>query len=227
MTDERNFVGYCRVSTDKQGRSGLGLDAQRNEINSFLKGETWRLLDTYIEVESGKRDDRTELQRALETCKRTGSTLLIAKLDRLSRDVAFIANLMKSGVKFVACNMPFADNLTVHILAAVAEKEREFISERTKSALQAAKARGVKLGRNNLTPEVARRGLCAAQEARQRKADEFATRMRPMITGLRNQGLSLNEIGRQLNTMGILTASGRSGVWTPTGVRNLLRRSTR
>jgi DNA invertase Pin-like site-specific DNA recombinase len=140
------FVAYYRVSTDKQGRSGLGLEAQREAVRSFLNGGNWSLADAVTEVESGKRNDRPELDRALGLCRLYGATLVVAKLDRLARNVAFISKLMESGVDFVAVDFPQANRLTVHILAAVAEHEAAMISQRTRAALAAAKARGVKLG---------------------------------------------------------------------------------
>jgi DNA invertase Pin-like site-specific DNA recombinase len=139
------FVAYYRVSTAEQGKSGLGLEAQRKAVVDYLDGGKWELIAEFVEVESGKRDDRPELAKAIAMCKRAKARLVIAKLDRLSRDVAFIATLMK-GVDFLAVDNPHANKFTVHILAAVAEFERDAISKRTKEALAAAKARGVKLG---------------------------------------------------------------------------------
>src|ERR1700690_2133737 len=115
-----NFVSYLRVSTNRQGKSGLGLDAQREAITNYLNGGNWKLIKEFIEVESGKNNDRVQLRDALEACKRTNATLLIAKLDRLSRNVAFTANLMESGVEFLACDFPTANRLTIHILSAMA-----------------------------------------------------------------------------------------------------------
>src|SRR4051812_34693876 len=140
------WVAYYRVSTQKQGNSGLGLDAQRDAVLGYLNGGDWQLVAEFTEVESGKKNDRPELAKALATCRRIGATLIIAKLDRLARNVAFVSNLMEAGVEFVAVDMPMANKLTVHILAAVAEHEREMISARTKAALAAARARGVRLG---------------------------------------------------------------------------------
>src|SRR5262245_28925756 len=133
------FIAYYRVSTDKQGQSGLGLDAQRAAVMTYLNGGPWKLIAEFTEVETGKRADRPELQKALAACRKHKGKLIIAKLDRLSRNLAFIATLMDSGVEFVATDNPHANRLSVHILAAVAEHEREAISERTKAALQAAK----------------------------------------------------------------------------------------
>src|SRR5271165_4697682 len=141
-----HFVAYYRVSTDRQGASGLGLDAQRQAVGRHLAGKG-DLAAEYTEIESGRRDaNRPQLRAALEECRKRRAVLLIARLDRLARNVAFIANLMNSDVEFVAVDMPQANRLTIHILAAVAEHEREMISQRTKAALAAAKARGIKLG---------------------------------------------------------------------------------
>jgi DNA invertase Pin-like site-specific DNA recombinase len=140
------FVAYYRVSTDKQGRSGLGLEAQREAVQRYLNGGTWTLAAEVTEVESGKWNDRPELDRALGLCRLYGATLVVAKLDRLARNVAFISKLMESGVDFVAADFPQANRLTVHILAAVAEHEAAMISQRTRAALAATRARGIKLG---------------------------------------------------------------------------------
>jgi DNA invertase Pin-like site-specific DNA recombinase len=133
---------YFRVSTDRQGKSGLGLDAQREAVMNYLNGGSWTLAAEYVEIESGKHNERPQLLAALAACKKLRARLVIAKLDRLSRNLAFIAALMDSGVEFVAVDNPHANKLTIHILAAVAQHEREMISQRTKDALQAAKARG-------------------------------------------------------------------------------------
>jgi DNA invertase Pin-like site-specific DNA recombinase len=140
------FVAYYRVSTDRQGRSGLGLEAQQAAVRSYLGTAT--PIAEFTEIETGRRNDRPELDRALALCRKRKARLIIAKLDRLSRNLAFIAALMDSGVEFVAVDNPHATRLTLHILAAVAEHERTMIGERTKAALQAAKARGIRLGRN-------------------------------------------------------------------------------
>src|SRR5579859_1791368 len=144
------FVAYYRVSTEKQGASGLGLEAQREAVMRHLNGGQWELIGTFTEVESGKRNDRPELAAALELCQATGATLVIAKLDRLARNVAFVSNLMETGVEFVAADFPQANRLTVHILAAVAEHEREMISQRTKMALKAAATRRAESGLSKL-----------------------------------------------------------------------------
>src|SRR5262249_4207752 len=144
------FVAYFRVSTDRQGKSGLGLEAQRKSVLDYLDGGRWELVAEFTEVESGKRSDRPELTKAIGVCKRHKAKLVIAKLDRLSRNLAFIATLMESGVEFIAVDNPHANKLTIHILAAVAQHEREMISARTSAALKAAKARGKRLGNPKL-----------------------------------------------------------------------------
>src|SRR4029079_5497769 len=140
------WVAYYRVSTQRQGRSGLGLEAQKNAVAEFLNGGRWKLIAEFTEVETGRNNDRPELQKALAACRMHGATLLIAKLDRLSRHAAFLLKLRDAGLEFVAADLPGANRLTVGILAMVAETEAEAISGRTKAALAAAKRRGVKLG---------------------------------------------------------------------------------
>jgi DNA invertase Pin-like site-specific DNA recombinase len=211
------FVAYFRVSTDRQGRSGLGLEAQRSTVTGYVAGRG-EVLGEFTEVESGRKVDRPQLQAALDMAARLRATLVIARLDRLARNVAFIANLMDSRVDFVACDMPEANRLTLHILAAVAEHEREMISARTKAALAAAKARGTRLG--NPDGQLARKAAAACLIA---KADRFAATVLPMVTGLASQGLGLREIARHLNERGIKTSRGRE--WQATTVRNLLARA--
>jgi DNA invertase Pin-like site-specific DNA recombinase len=142
------FVTYYRVSTQRQGASGLGLDAQREAVRQFLNGGDWDVVGDFVEVESGRKTDeqRPELAKALAECKRQGARLLVAKLDRLARNVHFVSGLMQAGVKFVAVDLPEANDLTIHVMAAFAEHEAKRISQRTKDALTAAKARGVILG---------------------------------------------------------------------------------
>ena len=214
MTD---FVGYFRVSTDRQGRSGLGLEAQREAVTSYIFGRG-EMLTEFTEIESGKKNDRPALADALALCRRQRATLLIARLDRLARSVAFISNLMDSGVDFVAVDMPEANRLTMHILAAVAEYEREAISQRTKVALQAAKARGVKLGNPR-----AGEAVPFAQQAIQASANRFADSLAPLIQKMRDEGMSYAAIAAELDTRSIQTARG--GSWYPATVRNVLQRS--
>jgi DNA invertase Pin-like site-specific DNA recombinase len=221
------FISYLRVSTDKQGKSKLGLEAQRREIEQYTNSNDWTVLHEFVEVESGKNDERTQLRLALEACKRTGSKLLVAKLDRLSRDVAFIANLMKSKAEFVACDFPEANSFSIHILSAMAEYERELISKRTKDALAAARARGKKLGSpQNLTEEAANKGRVVGLEVRQAKADEYAQRIYFIIRGYQDEGMSLNAIARKLMQDRELTPRGKE-TWTPTTVKNVLNRVNR
>lgn len=219
------FVSYIRVSTAKQGASGLGMEAQREAITRYLNGGAWDLLAEFVEVESGRKDDRPELAKALNHCQMTGATLVIAKLDRLSRDLHFISSLQKAGIEFVACDMPTANKFTVHIFAALAEHEREMISQRTKSALAALKARGAKLGNpGNLTKAAAEKGAINASTARTAKADDFAAKIGPMVKAYQAEGMSLNGIAAKLNADRILTARGKAGAWTPTAVKNLIAR---
>lgn len=221
------YVSYLRVSTDRQGKSGLGLEAQRQAIDNYLRGCEGRQLQEFIEVESGKKNDRPKLLAALEACQETGATLVIAKLDRLARNVFFISQLMESEVEFVACDFPQANRLTIHILAAVAEHEREMISKRTKEALAAAKARGVKLGCDNLTESGRKMGQEKSRSHRAKKADAFAQKRYPTIAKYFVQGFSLRAIARELNKHGILTARRKRGGWTPTAVANVIRRANR
>jgi DNA invertase Pin-like site-specific DNA recombinase len=218
------WIGYCRVSTDRQGQSGLGLEAQRAAIESYVTPRGGQLVGEYVEVESGKVDSRPKLREALEACQRTGARLIIAKLDRLSRDVVFIAGMMKSSADFVVCDYPDANRLTLHIMAAVAESEREMISKRTREALAVAKARGVKLGKpENLTPTAAKRGRAMGTKARQERSHQFRTRMEPEIRKMFDGGLSLRAIARKLNEDGTLTPSGR-GRWSAAAVQRVLAR---
>ena len=213
------FVAYYRVSTDRQGKSGLGLDAQRKSVMDYLNGGAWELVADFVEVESGKHSDRPKLAAALESCRKEKAKLVIAKLDRLSRNLAFIATLMESGVEFIAVDNPHANKLTVHILAAVAQHEREMISERTKAALQAAKARGKKLGNPRLA-EAAKRGVAGLKAA----ANQFAANVLPVIREIQASGASsANAIAVKLNERGVKTARG--GKWAHVQVGAVLSRA--
>ena len=207
------------MSTDRQGRSGLGLDAQRQAVADFLaNGNTWDCLAEFTEVESGKRNDRPKLTEAIAECKKRKAVLIIAKLDRLARNVHFISGLMDSGIEFRCADMPEASRLTIHILAAVAEHERSMISKRTKEALAAAKARGVKLGAPDPSKSHAK-----GQATIQAKADQFAANVAPIIADIQNSGITtLRGIAEALNARGIPTARG--GTWGAPTVRNILRR---
>ena len=212
------FIAYFRVSSDRQGKSGLGLAAQRQAVMSYLDGGRWALVDEFTEVESGKRNDRPELVKALGACKKQKAKLVIAKLDRLSRNLAFIATLMDSGVEFVAVDNPHANKLTVHILAAVAQHEREIISARTSAALKAAKARGKRLGNPKLSD--ARR---LAVAARKDSADRYSANVLPVIREIQASGVkSLRAIARALAARGVPTARG--GSWTAVQVSDILER---
>jgi len=194
------LVAYYRVSTERQGQSGLGLDAQRSAVTGYAASKD--LLGEFVEVESGRKDNRPQLAEALALCRQKRALLVIAKLDRLARSVAFISNLMESGVELVAVDMPQANRLTLHILAAVAEHEREMISQRTRAALSAAKARGTKLG--NPRPETIKATLAASCYAQ-----AFRVKMRPLICALREEGKTFRVIALDLNQRGIASAHGR------------------
>src|ERR1700730_5828945 len=183
------YVAYYHVSTDRQGRSGLGLEAQRTAVEALLKGSPGTLRADFTEVQSGEDDDRPQLREALKLCRLTNSTLLIAKLDRLSRNVAFLATLQQSGTKFVACDLPEANELFVHILAAVAQAEREAISERTKAALAAAKQHGVPLGNPHLKAGT-RESALAACRIRANRALERAWELREIIEHATHEGFT-------------------------------------
>jgi len=212
----RRFVAYYRVSTARQGRSGLGLEAQKAAVLAFINGNA-ELVAEFTEVESGKHADREELKKAVAACKKHKAKLVIAKLDRLSRNLAFIATLMESGVEFVAVDMPEANKLTVHILAAMAEHEREQISKRTRDALAAAKRRGKRLGNPDIA-EVAKRGRAALKA----NARRFAANVRPIIEEIVRSGItSHNAIAAKLNERNVRTARG--GTWTHVQVGAILR----
>ena len=217
---ERRLVAYHRVSTVRQGASGLGLDAQREAVASFLNGSAWRVAAEFTEVESGKRADRPELARAIQACRIYGAKLVIAKLDRLSRDAHFLLGLEKAGVDFVAADMPNANRLTVGIMAMVAEEERRMISARTKAALAQAKARGKVLGgyRGAAITEAARK---AGRDTQTTRAQAKAADLAPLMAELRAAGTtSLNGIAKALNIRGIPTARG--GQWSAIQVSRLL-----
>ena len=214
----RKFVSYLRVSTDKQGLRGLGIAAQRQAVLEYLDGGKWQLIAEFVEQESGKRSDRPELAKAIATCKKLKATLVIARLDRLARNVAFISGLMERKVEFVACDMPNATPFMLHIYSAVAEEEARAISERTKAAMQAAKARGKKLG----GPKLAEARLLG-HAANRKAADKFADNVRPIVEQIRASGASsLRDIASALAARGVPTARG--GAWSAAQVANLMRR---
>ena len=214
------IVSYLRVSTAKQGASGLGLEAQRAAVADFTAVGSHKLLTENVEVESGSKAARPQLAAALTSCRLHRATLVIAKLDRLARNVAFIANLMDGGVEFVACDMPHANRLTLHLLAAIAEHEREMISQRTKAALQAAKARGARLGNPNGAAallEGCRAAAGASAAVRQAKAAAHAAALAPTLFDYSSEGLSCREIAKALNGRRVPSPSGQA--WYPEQVR--------
>ena len=225
MAERMRLVAYERVSTARQGRSGLGLEAQRAAIESFARQRGAEVLGRFTEVESGRRTDRPELARALEQARLTGGTLVIAKLDRLSRNAAFLLTLRDSGVRFLACDMPEANSLTVGIMALVAESEREAISRRTREARAAAKARGVRLGNPNGAAALRRAGDegRALRRTVIRNADAFAESLAPTIAVIRADGHhSLRAIAAELTAQGIRTRQG--GAWGVSNVKGVLGR---
>lgn len=213
------FVSYYRVSTTKQGISGLGMDAQRNAVMSYLNGGNWNLIAEFAEVESGKRKDRPELVKAVALCRKQAATLLIAKLDRLARNAAFLLNLRDSGVDFIAVDMPHADKFTVGIMALVAEKERDLISQRTRDGLAAARRRGTKLGNPRPT-----QALLAAQTVNLARADAYARSLAPTVNEIRAAHVTtLRGIAQCLNARGFKTPNGK--MFLPQSVKNLVVRA--
>lgn len=211
----QRFVVYTRVSTKKQGDSGLGLAAQERDIQLFLDNYSeipWEVIARFCDVESGTKADRAELSKAISLAKSEGATLLVAKLDRLSRSVAFIAKLLEDKKLSVRiASMPYADKFQLHIYAALAEQEREFISKRTTAALREAKARGVVLGGH-------REGHTAHHEAVRSTADRNAQRVSQTVLSRRASGVTYTAIADELNALGVATARG--GQWYATTVRN-------
>jgi DNA invertase Pin-like site-specific DNA recombinase len=223
------WVSYLRVSTDRQGRSGLGIEAQRAAVAQYLNGGQGKLIKEFVEIESGKRTDRPMLEKALATCRLHGAKLVIAKLDRLSRNAHFLLGLEKAGVDFIAADMPHANRLTVGVMALVAEEEGRAISRRTKEALAAAKARGKRLGgiryladgsRVTITKGAQDKGV----ESRQKRAAARAFDIAPTIRELQASGAeSLRAIAEGLNAVGIPTAKGQ-GKWSAVQVSRVLDR---
>ncbi len=208
------FVAYYRVSTGRQGASGLGLDEQRQAVAGHVR--TGQLVAEFTEIESGRRHtNRPQLLAALAECRKRRAMLLIARLDRLARNVALIAALMENGTDFMACDMPTANRLTIHILAAVAEHEREMVSKRTKAALAEAKRRDTKLGNPRI--EEARREALQAHQA-QRPATEVLN----LMTNWRRQAWTLRQIADKLNKLSIRPPRGRQ--WYASSVKNQIAR---
>ncbi|MDR3414258.1 MAG: recombinase family protein [Formivibrio sp.] len=214
------FVAYYRVSTQQQGKSGLGLEAQKAAVSAYLNGGAWERVGEFEEVETGKGSDalakRPQLKAALDACKKTGATLIIAKLDRLARNVHFVSGLIETGVEFVAADMPQANKTMIQMHSVMAEWERDQISKRTRDALAAAKARGVALGTAgpaNLRPNI---------EQRQQAAQDFADRLALTLKGYKMAGLSQRGIVAELNRAGIKTTKG--GEWSLTQAQRVLSR---
>ncbi len=225
----KKMVGYVRVSTERQGKSGLGMEAQQAEIEKYTSSSGCELLETYTDIETGKgrNPDRPQLEQALARAKREKAVLVVGKLDRLARNVCFLSGLMESSVEFVCCDNPHANRLTIHILAAVAEEESRLISERTKAALAAYKARGGKLGAartesQNLTIEARRRGGKRAGEVSRETAKEAYHDLAPLMKAWRDAGSTLWVITDRLNEAGHRTRRGKP--WNPTQVRSVLIR---
>ncbi len=226
---EGRFITYYRVSTAKQGKSGLGIEAQRETVSRYLNGGRWEVLGEYVEIESGKNDARPELAKAIRDCKLKGARLLVAKLDRLSRDLHFITGLQKAGVPFTIAEMPDATELTIHVYATMAQHERKLISQRTKAALQAAKANGTIKGQGFFGNPCLKRGEripgsgapANANTARTKKADTFALEIAEVLR--ESSGGSLREIAEVLNNAGYRTRKG--GEWHATSVARILKRA--
>ena len=221
MTTQKKFVAYYRVSTQKQGQSGLGLEAQKTTVQNYVKCSDC-ILAEFVEVESGKKDNRIELDKALQMAKETGATLIIAKLDRLSRNVAFLFQLRDSGVKFECCDLPDLNTMSLGVFATFAQYEREKISQRTSDALQAKKARGEKVGNAaNFTDDTRAKGReayseKAANNENTKKAENYAKL-------LKQQGLTLQAICDRLNAESFKTAKGKR--YAPNQVKRLIDRS--
>lgn len=212
------YVIYKRVSTVRQGRSALGLEAQAEAVRNFLSGNPGTVVGEFTEVETGKGanalNKRPVLREAISAAKKAKATLLISKLDRLARNVFFVSGLMESGVKFVCADCPTANELTLHVLSAMAQYESRRISERTREALAAAKRRGVRLGKVE--------NLESRNKDRSQAADEFAMKMKPILDALIKQGMTQRVIVNHLNQAGIKTIEG--GMWHLTSLQRLLKR---
>ena len=217
---QSKFVTYFRVSTAKQGQSGLGLEAQKEAVQRYLNGGDWEVLGEFIEVETGKKSDalakRPQLREALAICKKHKARLLIAKLDRLARNVHFVSGLMESKVSFVALDIPEANDLTIHIMAAFAQHEAQRISERTKAALAASKARGTKLGVAG--PANLKRNV----EKRVEASKTFAEKLRPVLAGYKDAGFTQEQQVAALNALEIKTPRGRK--WTRMALHRVIQR---
>jgi DNA invertase Pin-like site-specific DNA recombinase len=224
MAKKPKFVAYFRVSDLKtQGRSGLGIEAQQADVRQFVRARGGEIIaPEYVEIETGKNNDRPQLAKAITRCRKTGATLLVSKLDRLSRDAGFLMTLRNSGVELAAANMPEANTLMFMVMAGMAQQEREYISERTKAALKAAKARGTKLGGHRANAADIAQYQAQGVQANVAKAQDRAEFHRDDIEPLVREGLSLRAIAVQINAAGIL--SPRGGAWSAQGVKNVIDR---
>jgi DNA invertase Pin-like site-specific DNA recombinase len=227
----KNIISYIRVSTKGQGKSGLGLEGQEAALELFAQQNNATIIATYREVESGKKSDRPELARAISHAKRSKAVLVVAKLDRLARNVAFLSRLMESKVDFIACDNPHANKFTIHILSAVAEFEAQQNSDRTKAALQAAKKRGVKLGsarpghwkgREEIRITAAKKASRAAAKVHRVAADDAYGDLYPTMTTMRANGQTFRHIASELNLAGHSTRNGKN--WNASQVMRVLRR---
>jgi len=214
----KKVVSYIRVSTQKQGLSGLGLEVQQQAVNRYLFEQGADLVGEFVEIESGKKTDkqRPQLAAALAACRKHKAKLVVAKLDRLARNVYFISGLMESKVKFVALDMPEANDLTLHVMAAFAEHEAKRISERTKAALAIAKERGVKLGRKGAS------NLKLNLEQRKEESRAFADSLAGQIEGFQLRGLTQRQMVDELNQLGVTAARG--GDWSLVQLQRLLKK---
>lgn len=221
MTNQRKCVSYLRVSTTRQGESGLGIEAQRSSVANFLSGDRWKIVGEFVEVESGKYNLRPELQRAIATCRIHGATLVVSRLDRLARNAHFLLGLKEAGIDILCVDMPSANALTIGIMAMVAQEEARLISARTKAALAAAKQRGVKLGSPRaITTSTQKAGRIVSAEVRRQRWLRWVADIRPTVE------LTMSECGSLRQTAVLLTNQGiparRGGAWSPTQVKRVL-----
>ena len=220
----KKYVAYYRVSTSKQEKSGLGLDSQKTMVNNFLLSNQGELIESFTEIETGtSKKKRTEIYRAIEFAKRNDAVLVIAKLDRLARNVHFVSSLMEAGVEFICCDMPAANHLTIVLMMAIAEDEAKNISKRTRAALAEKKRQGFQLGTpENLTYEDRLKGAKAMKKkARENRANQQAT---ALIVQYREKGLSYDKIADRLSELDFKTAKGKE--FTSTAVMRLYKRFT-
>lgn len=203
-----NYVAYLRQSTTKQEKSGLGIEAQRSIINSFVKEGL--ITAEFVETESGKKSDRPKLQEALALCRKTNSVLIVAKLDRLSRNVAFTSKLLESDVEITFCDFPQANRLILHIISSIAEYEANLISQRTRQSLKAKKERGVKLGKSENLMKMHDEAIRHSNQTNRAKAQNNANNMRAvaLLRSMLKEGLSISQMTNQLNAQGFVSSKG-------------------